>query len=222
MGIAKAATSVVNQFVETGRVPQQQQQPQNQPGYGSYTPPAQVGADDFVTGRDFAAAQQTWQQQFAPQIEQSTNLAASANLGLIRQQQSEVFQKYGPEINARLATVPRNLWTLENLTTVVNLVKADHVEELARERAQRFIADMDPTLMRSSGGAGAAPISPQPNNEFSLQSEKIPQEWKDAAARAGITERIVEEFCRSADMEPRDFYEQFSKSAIITEAVRRG
>lgn len=137
---------------------------------------------------------------------QAVELAASANVGILRQQFANDFAKYGREIDALVAQVPTHLRTLDNLTRVVKMVRSDHVDEIAHERAQQLVSTMDPTLRSTGGGAPPVPAS----RENTMEAEIIPPDWKRRALAAGITDRIVEEFCRSNDMPPVEFYKQFA------------
>lgn len=213
LGIAK---SLVDTFQRTGNAPAA-----SAAAAPAAPAPINYADDDYITGaqlRNILSDAATRSVQ--PAISQSVDLAASANLGLMRQQYAKDFQRYGPEITQRLATVPKTMWTLDNLETVVKLVRSDHLDELARERASELASSVEPTI-RSSGLNASVPVSQ--NKEHSLESERIPVEWKQRAAAAGVTERVVEEFCRANDMTPEAFYAQFDKpmSRIVEDTPRR-
>ena len=144
-------------------------------------------------------------------------MSADANLHTVRRDESAIFEKYGPEVYGHLSRVPKNLWTVDNLKRVVNMVKADHVTDIARLEAERMVAEMGGTLR--STGAAPSPGTPQ-NLTASLQSDKIPSEWKDRATKAGITEATVREFCQANGTTPEQFFAQFDRQ-VITEVTRR-
>ena len=98
------------------------------------------------------------------------------------------------------------MWTLDNLETVVKLVKVDHIDELAREHAQQLASQMEPTI-RSIGAGGS--VSVPIDKAHSLESDKIPVEWKKRALAAGVTENVVREFCQTNEMTVEQFYKQF-------------
>lgn len=160
-----------------------------------------IGDDDYITGAQF----KDMVRRGAAPAADAMELASSANLSIVRSQYARDFDKYGPEITAKLAQVPRNLWTLDNLSTVVRLVRSDHLDEIAHERATQLAADMAPTIRSGGSPSSSAPVV----REHSLESEKIPAAWKQRALSAGITERVVEEFCRANDITPETFYKQF-------------
>lgn len=159
-----------------------------------------VADDEYVSGAQF-------KRLMAERRPDNTavDLAASANVGITQQRFAQDFAKYGPEINAMIARVPAGMRTLDNLAQVVKMVQADHLDEIVRERANTLASNMEPTL-RSNGAA--APLAPVVRDQ-SLESDKIPADWKQRALKAGVTERVVEEFCRANDMSPEAFYKQF-------------
>ena len=179
---------------------------------------ATVGDDDYITGREMRAMFAQAAQNLNPTFAQNSELAASAVLGTARQIYAKEFQRYGPEIAAKLATVPKNLWTLDNIETVVKLVKVDHHDELVREDAAKLAATMEPTI-RSTGVGGSVSV-PSNNKDVSLESDKIPADWRERARRAGIDERTVREFCQANEMAEETFYKQFEtpRNAIVAES----
>ena len=164
-----------------------------------------VGDDDYITGKDLRTILASATRQVEPAINQGVELGASANLAYVRRDHADVFQRYGPEIAQKLATVPKHLWSLDNLETIVKLVKVDHLDDIVREQAQRVASTMEPTI-RSNVGGGSGPV---PVKEHSLESEQIPGEWKQRALQAGVTEATVREFCASNEITPEQFYKQF-------------
>ncbi len=187
------------------------------PAAAPATPPPSsfdVADDAYMTGADYKRA-------LASQRPDTTalDLAASGNVAHVRTQHAATFAKYGGEIDALIARVPAHLRTIDNLTQCVRMVRSDHVDEIAAERAQQLAATIAPTLRPTGGGSAPAPVS----REASLESEKIPQEWKDRARAAKITENVVDEFCRANDMTPAQFYKQFDTpaNAIVSEVRQR-
>ena len=168
-------------------------------------PASQVGDEDYITGAQLKQALTSLAAQAQPAVAQGVELGASANLAYVRQAHADTFRRYGPEVAQKLAGVPKHMWTLDNLETVVKLVKVDHLDEIARESAQQLVSSMEPTI-RSSGAGSSTPV---PDKDHSLESERIPVEWKKRALAAGITENVVREFCQANEMTPAQFYAQF-------------
>ena len=192
LGIADAAMSILNE--RKGTVPPPTAVPEPTTDFG-------FADEDYITG---AQLKQLVERIGAP-TRDTAELAASATLGVARQQFAQDFTKYGAEISGMLATVPKNLWTLDNIGKVVKMVRSDHLAEIIAQERANFTSGMEPTLRSSGAAAPAAPVS----RENSLESEEIPAEWKRRASAAGVTERVVDEFCRANDMTPAAFYKQF-------------
>jgi len=194
--------------------PFQQQPPQQQYQAPAPAAPTAIDLEGYVTGAQAQAIQRDALAQIRPQYETAIDLAASGNLRVVRQQYERDFAKYAPEIMAKLATIPKASWSVDNLETIVKLVKVDHLDEIAGERAQQLAQQMEPT-MRSIGGAGSAPVPQTQPDGFKAQWEKLPPEWRAKAEKEGITETVVEEFCRGNEgMTPQDFFKQFGNRAI--------
>lgn len=174
---------------------------------------AGIPDDTIITGKDLNAYMvRAAQQYIEPTVRQLGEQAASSVYGTARQLYPREFAKYGPEIQQELAKVPRNLWTLDNLDTVVTLVAGRHREDYARERAQELVAQMEPTIRPSGGGSEPVPTSQQKTQ--TLESDAIPGDWKARAKAQGITEATVREFCASNEMTPEDFFKMFEKSPL--------
>ena len=172
--------------------------------------------EDYITGAQLATAQQqAYAQYVQPGVNQALDLAASGNLDRVKQKYADKFAKYGPEILATLSVVPKAQWTIDNLEKVVKLSLVDHVDEMARERAEHLLSEMTPTMR--SGGAGSGSV-PTPQPDFSLKSEKLPEAWRKRAESLGLTEQALTEFCASNGMSREDFFKQFEKG-LVSDAV---
>lgn len=181
-----------------------------EPAAPAYT----IADDEYLTGAQFKQAIAASRGEDA-----GLRMAADANLGLVKQAHAADFAKYGTEINALIAQVPANLRTIDNLTRCVKMIRSDHVDEIAHERAQHLMSTAAPTLRPNGGGGAPAPVT----RESSLESEKIPQEWKERARAARITEDTVSDFCRANGMTPAQFYKQFDTpmNNIVGEVSQR-
>lgn len=176
--------------------------------------------DDYVTGHDLERfAGETLRNSVNPDLQRTFDMIAENNLDAVKREFPDYFRQYGPEITANLALLTdKRAHTLDNLRKVVKITLVDHVDAIADERASRRIAEMEPTL-RSGGGGGSGPIS-QLHAEYTLKSEKLPADWSERAAKVGLTEAAVDEFCRANDMTREAFFKQFESTAI-TEGTRR-
>lgn len=187
----------------TQQRPAQQAQTQNPPPTQTFT----LDQDGYVTGAQLAAYQQQAIQQYLPDVQRGIELGASGNLGHVRQKYEKEFAKYGPEILSLLQSVPKGNWTIDNLEKAVKFVRADHFDDYRAEWQTDNAAKMEQTI-RSGGAGGAAPVD-QKTKSNSLESEKIPAEWKIRAQKAGLTESTVREFCVKNDTTEEAFYKQF-------------
>lgn len=213
LGIATNLNATVEGFIQNGSRAQAQQ-PQ-QPQYQA--PPAQQPQFDpegYLQRKDIETlAPQFISQAVAPQFAQMHQSIAQANLNQVQRDNAVIFQKYGPELNSYLAKVPFEQRSVDNLTTIVDIVRGKHVEELGREIAGRLVADMGSEL-RSTGSPmpSAAPAEPK----YTLKSDSLPEDWKDRAAKMGLTESAVDEWCRANEITRADFFKQFGQT-VITE-----
>lgn len=175
--------------------------------------PAQLGDEDYVTGKDMRAMRQSATAEFSPLLAQMAEQNALLTYSTVKRDHADIFKKYEPEIAGVLGRIPKTSWTLDTIENAVKFVKGNHVAELVDEQI-RLRAASEPTI-RSSGSGGLAPVS---RKEQTLESEAIPDRWKDHAKQVGITEREVQEFCWANDMSPEDFFKQF-KTGLVTDAV---
>jgi hypothetical protein len=224
LGLVEQQNNVIRTYISGTPQAEPQRPYTNQwgssPGFQQQPPQPQTPAydpDAYLQRRDIESmAPRMMQEYMAPELNYAIEIGAQNALATVQRDNAAIFQKYGPEVNLKLANVPKKLWTVDNLRTVVNLVKADHVEELASERASRLVAEMEPTLR--SNGSPSSPVATQ-EPKYTLQSEAIPQDWKDRAAKAGLTENAIDEFCRANEITREQFFSQFGTTAI-TEARR--
>lgn len=184
--------------------------------------PTQPGftGDEYVRGDDLnRTAPALINAQVEPRFAALNEQMASMALNAVRSEFADDFQKYGPEIYGKLSTLNKQTgaWTVDNLRTVVRMVRADHVEDIVRERLNAA-SPMEPAL-RSTG---AAPVSVTPvANDFSVNSAQLPPEYREKLAKANITDATMQEFCRANNMSVEDFFKMVARGQTITEAPRR-
>lgn len=212
LAVGQSAVQAVETYIRAPLAPTPQAapaQPQAAPSFAD---------TDYVTGADLRTIQQQALSQVGNQFNSVAEQNARIAYGMISRDPAyaDTFRHYGPEIHATLASVPKQSWTLDNLETVVNLVRGKHVNEIvARERAQ-FVATMEPS-MRASGAAGTGPAST--THSSPMENEKIPADWRERAKRQGIDERTIREFAYANDMTEEAFYKQWLDGKVITDAV---
>ena len=176
-------------------------------------PPGYVDPTAYVTGQDLNNAVQAAANQFTPALQRLADQNAASTYRLVASDPrfTEVFQKYPQEIVNYLGRIPKAEWTVDIVEGAGKLVRADHIDELARERATQLVQTMEPTI-RPTGG-GATPV--QPTTDLSLKSDKLPQDWRERAAKAGLDERSLDEFCYANNISREQFFAQFGKGLIV-------
>lgn len=158
------------------------------------------------------AAPHVIRQAIGGDLERLQASIAQTNLETVKRDPNcvEIFQKYGPEVYNTLASVDKSYWNVDNLRRIVNLVKADHVDEIANERASRLATERMETIR--SSGAGFPSVPPQsPDN--TLQSEKLPADYRERLAKVGMNESTLDEFCRANGMTRQQWFDQFTVAA---------
>jgi hypothetical protein len=212
LGITTQAVDALSRFNQAPQAIQQQPQYQQQ----AQEP---IRDEDFVDGRTFRSGLNAAAQSFAPYLQQSVDLAASNSRAFAESQFQSEFKKYGPEIEAELAKLPRAAWTLDNIKTVVHFVRGKHVDEIVEERARQMIASGESSFR--SGGASGPPGS-QTIQSNPLESEELPAEYRALLRKQNITRETVREFCRSNNMTEAQWVAMAKNTgdAIISEGER--
>jgi len=173
-----------------------------------------IADDQYIEGRQLKQIVHSLVNQ-SPQDPVARNLAASALYTNIRTQFSEDFKKWGSEIDAEIRKLPVDYWTYDALNTIVKMVRANHLDEIAAEKAQRLLQEQHPTIRSGSGGSGSGP---QYNNTRTLDSDTLPQGWVTQARARGIDEATVREFCEMTGQTPEQYLaevEKYGKNAGV-------
>lgn len=181
----------------------------------AYQPPVQSGFqmpgdDDIIDGKTMKAMLAA---VAAPQQDpHQTQSLAQLAYGQVRQMEPKVFTKWEPEILGHLNRMGKNLWTVDNINLVVKMVKAEHVEELASERADALIAQKG----FSTRTTGAAPNGQgHANGEVSLESDELPTDYRDRLKKAGVSMETVRSYCVANGVSVKSWFEQAKKSSGV-------
>jgi hypothetical protein len=216
----------LEKFNQTGAVvgtpPQQPMAPQTppQPQYQAPAPPVtqttELAGDDYVTGgqvqswaaQQLARVQQQNQAQLSGYAQQLAGIAKSQ----VRGRHTDVFNRYGPEIEMQIAQLAPEQQTVDNLELVVKLVKGAHVDELVEvAMRERGAVNSEPTLRSTGGETASAELTPRENT---LEDERVPDGWRKRAQAAGIDDNTVDEWCKLQGITKRQFYEDFQRDSI--------
>lgn len=214
--IAKQLAEVAARAVVQPQPQYQQPMYQGQPGQPYYVVPAQsqaqpeppLGPDDYVTGKVLQDMGGRYVQEVQRYVNPAIEMAASSNYDRIREKYAKDFAKYGHEIAPLLQNLPKTEWSIDKLTTVVDLVRGRHVEELASERAAQLAANPSSAL-RSTGAPGTSPAQTSPN-------EGLTDVQRESLKRRGITPEMVADFCakKGDGTTPQQWYQQFGKYSV--------
>lgn len=174
---------------------------------------------EYVSGAELnRQAPRLIDDRIQPHIQQMNETMASFALDRIKSEHAAEFERYGPEIYGYLSRLDKKAgaWTVDNLKQVVKMVRADHVDEIVRDKLHAQ-SPMEPAL-RSTG---AAPVSVTPSSvDLTLASEKLPAEYREKLKAAGVTESTFDEFLRGSGQDRESFFKLFDKKMVITEAPR--
>lgn len=134
--------------------------------------------------------------QFAPQQLQTATMLAQSNKALVQMQRQDDFRRWGPEIELALqqyAPSPE-AWTPQNLTAVVDIVKARHVQELVEEeltkRGQAGNA-LGGASLRPSAAGGTGTSASAPNV---VDFDGLPPGYRDVLRSLNVEQHTIDEF----------------------------
>jgi len=170
--------------------------------------------DEYIDGKKFKQILSRVVNQGPPVDATARNLAAQGLYTNIRSQFADDFKRWGGEIDAEIRKLPVDYWTYDALNTIVKMVRANHIDEIAAEKAQRLVNESHPTIRSGTGGLGGVTHTQQKN----LESPELPKGWVDKARAAGIDEATVREFCNLTGQTPDQYLaevEKYGKGAII-------
>lgn len=173
-----------------------------------------ISDDDYVQGRQVKQLVQTLVNQGPPVDETARNLAAQGLYTNLRATFADDFKRWGSEIDAEIRRLPVAYWTYDALNTIVKMVRANHIDEIAAEKAQRLLNEQHPTIRSGTGGLGGGPLTQQKT----LESEGLPKGWVDQARAKGIDESVIAEFCRETGQTPEQYLadvERYGKNAGV-------
>lgn len=177
---------------------------------------APLDPEAYVTGRDVMALAERLIARQQTSAQPGVEAAASAVYGMAALRHPKEFAKYEPEIQGLLLGVSKDRWTLDNIDRIVSMVKGNHIVDYRSEWEQEFTSKLEPS-MRSIGNAGTSPLAPDKSQ--SLESEKIPHDWKLRAQKAGLTEATIDEFCRTQDITRESFFRMLEQGKVVTEGL---
>lgn len=196
------ANALLNRFNQPAAVPEQR----NRFDFD-------VPDDQYVEGRHVNAILRQLANQPTPTDPVARQLAAQGLLSAIRMERADEFKRWGNEINGEIQKLPPEYWTVDNLNTLVNVVKSRHIDELVTEKARLFADESHPTIRSGSGGSGG--VSP---TQLTLSSDRLPKSWVDKAKAMGVDEHTVREFCQVTGQTEDQYLaeiERYGKNGVV-------
>lgn len=215
--ILNIASQAVN-YLQTSPQPQAVAAPSPAPAQNTVpsAPPAELAYQDPTAWARQYDEYQRWQLSnslnayAAPVMAQMSELArAQSQNG----QHADVWKRWGPEIELKIASIPREQRTIMLYDQAAALVKADHVEEIARERAEQ--------LAGTSFGAGTerSPSSAVGSNTAAsdpLEAAFAGDHPFFAKARAeGLTPARVRTFLEQTGRTVEDYIASATRGSVV-------
>lgn len=165
-----------------------------------------------------AAAEQVFRQVFAPQVQQYIGNQAGLIRNAMESKYPDMFQKYGPEIDSVLARVPVENRTLDIVEHAVKLVRGNHVDEIADERAKQKMAQMGGMTERADGsGAGGPGVT-----SSTVDLTKLPNGLADMAKREGLTIQQVQDSCKAMGMTTENWMKMAQEQKLFSSTGKFG
>lgn len=200
--ILNVGDQAVNALYQVATMPQQQYQPPAPRG-------EEIRDDDIIDGARLKQFAQQYQQ---PQTDPNTqSQLAQLALSDVRGRYAKVFEKYGPEVMGEVAKLPVSLRSVDNIETIVSLVRGRHVDELAEELARTKFANTAGLSARSNG---SAPGYPGTNGSL-LESDELPTAYRERLKKAGLTDAAVRSFCASSGYDYQTFIKDSKKLTTL-------
>lgn len=184
---------------------------------GTGSPPATPvpeGAPDWFQAPDAAAAR--LRDDVLSKVTRGFEETAAQNAANARAIAARLYDKefgrWAPEIDLLASRIPATQRTVENYENLIRIVKANHLEELATERAKELVA-AGGVMGERSGGNGAIPgAAPSRVLDF----EQLGPAAKEAAQRHGLTEQQVLDFCRKTGWPVEKWVEATKSGKVVT------
>lgn len=194
-------------------------QPQTKPMAPQGSPanpiqPTMPTADDYTLDPVAAAQRQmeyNYNQRMAPVFQTIQQQLAGTARGLAAQSHAQDFQKWGPEIDGLVATVPQEQRTTQLYEQAVKIVRANHIEDIVAERTQARMAEMG--IERTSAGGNA--VAPVGVGTVSL--DKLDPAYKAAMDRVGIGQNELNEFLAKTHQSVEQFVDSVNRKQVITD-----
>lgn len=115
---------------------------------------------------------------------------------------ADVWRRWEPEIEMQMQSIPMHLRTSELYDQAAAIVRANHVEEIAQERAQQMLQASNTGTERVPGAGGAPAAATQ---------DKLDEMWDsghpffEGLKSEGATKQRIRDFCRTTGQSVDDY-----------------
>jgi hypothetical protein len=214
LNIATQAVGVVNSYASAPAAPAPYTQ--NVPSEPmAPTPPDPELA--YSNPAEWARAQQRWsdyqmQAQFAAASAPVLAQLAETARELSRSgQYRDAWQRWEPEIELKLAGIPMSQRNKALYDQAAALVRADHFEEIARERATQLVA-------QGAGTERGSPIGgePRPADDPLVEAFESGHPFFERAKTNGMTPAAIRKFCEQTGTSVTEYIENATRGTVLT------
>lgn len=164
----------------------------------SAQPPSQ---EQWITDPAGAAAQYAayiQQTQVQPMMSNMAQQLGTTARELIRRDYATEFNKWGPEIDLYINQMDPAYRTVDNLRKVVQMVQANHLDEIATDRAKAKLDEMlNSGAVLRPGTAPTAPGAPVPG---AVDFKALPDTYKRLLQKYDITPDTLDEFLTKTEV----------------------
>lgn len=210
--LAALAGDMYQELIRGGSAPTGAQPQQSQYGGGNGSPPVQQPAalqpptdDDWMNNPGEAARKQFAYERATgvdPRFQQQAIALAQQAREIVRFGDPDTFKRWGPEIDILINQMQPEYRTAENIKMAVGIVKSRHLDELAEERAQAKIQQMQASGgMRSDGNV--QPAGATAFDALDLDRADLPDEYRRKLERYRITPQVLDEFLMNTEVKGR-------------------
>lgn len=202
----------------------QQQAPQQAPlsFQGAPQPPdPQLMYTDPATYQNQLFNYNNWQVQ--QQLSQAAQPLVSnmADMSKFASQSDPKFQKvwsrWGHEIEREIASLPAHMRNKQAYDMAASIVKGNHADELADERAREIAAQQGANLERAGANPGAPMPPSSPLEELWADDTN---KWVRDAKAAGMTQDSVRDYCKKTGTDLTQYVADIKAGNVFTGAAK--
>lgn len=189
----------------------------------SYTPNVQIpqAPDPELAYRDPIAYAREYDAYSRQRVQAEMQLGAAPVFGQLAAmaknaskagKHADIWRRWEPEIELKLAGIPANQRTIELYDQAAGMVKADHVEEIARERAEKLMQSQGSATERAGqSSAGSSANAADPLAAAFASGHPF---FVDAAAN-GLTPDRVRRFCEQTGQTPEEYIRNATRGSVV-------